>query len=130
MTSEIKHSHLNPAQVYELNERHGYFEYADAQGDVSAAFANEAVAEYLRVNEEAQAVMAECGLSHRELLHGYQEMHKLVLEAICALETIPTTVSCGLDPSESAKNSTQTVEQKLRAITAVQSAALAKHKEV
>ena len=80
MTSEIKHSHLNPAQVYELNERHGYFKYADAQGDVSAAFANEAVAEYLRVNEEAQAVMAECGLSPRELLEGYRDMYRELCE--------------------------------------------------
>ena len=83
-----------------------------------------------RLIAEAGTVHHECGLSPRELLHGYQEMHKLVLEAICALETIPATVSCGLDPSESAEHSTQTIEQKLREITTVQSAALAKHKEV
>ncbi|MGE8446610.1 MAG: hypothetical protein ACN6O1_10365 [Comamonas sp.] len=66
MTSE-KLPHLGKPQVQQLNEKYGYFKYRDAQGDVSAAFANEAVAEYLRVNEEAQAVMAECGLSPREL---------------------------------------------------------------
>lgn len=76
MTSEIKYSHLSPAQVYELNARHGYFEYADAQGDVSRAFANDAVAAYLRVNEEAQAIMAEHSLSPRELLEGYRELRE------------------------------------------------------
>ena len=60
--------YLNKEQVYELNDRHGYFEYADAQGDVSRAFANDSVAAYLRVNEEAQAIMAEHSLSPRELL--------------------------------------------------------------
>lgn len=86
MTSEIKHSHLNPAQVYELNERHGYFKHADAQGNVSAAFANEAVAEYLRVNEEAQAVMAEYGLSPRELLDGFREMRNRIEQWLAANE--------------------------------------------
>ncbi|PWB21355.1 hypothetical protein [Comamonas sp. JNW] len=77
MTSE-KPPHLGKPQVQQLNEKHGYFQYGDAQGNVSAAFANEAVAEYLRVNEEAQAVMAECGLSPRELLEAVRDFQTAV----------------------------------------------------
>jgi len=111
MTSE-KLPHLGKPQVQQLNEKYGYFEYRDAQGDVSAAFANEAVAEYLRVNEEAQAVMAECGLSPRELLEGYRELRKQLDEMSDLAIKVDGWQSFPQDPIDSAR------------------AALAKHKEV
>jgi len=37
-------SYLTKEQVYELNELHGWFEYADAQGDASRSFAQDAIA--------------------------------------------------------------------------------------
>lgn len=112
MTREIKHSHLNPAQVYELNERHGYFQYADAQGDVSREFANDAVAAYLLVNEEAQAVMAEYGLSPRELLEGYRELRNELKLLDASYERVKPYGYPLSDAQKSAR------------------AALAKHKEV
>lgn len=46
------------------------------------------------------------------------QLRMLVLDAICALETVPVTVSCGLDPSESAKASAENIERKLASIPA------------
>lgn len=38
--------YLTPEQVHELNEKHGWFEYGDAQSDVSKAFARDAIEKY------------------------------------------------------------------------------------
>lgn len=46
------------------------------------------------------------------------QLRMLVLDAICALETVPVTVSCGLNPSESAKASAENIERKLASIPA------------
>lgn len=40
-------------QVLELNEKHGWFQYGDAQSDVSNTFANEAIARYERIRSAA-----------------------------------------------------------------------------
>lgn len=49
----IKQKLLSDAQVLTLNERHGWFQFGDAQSDVSRAFANDAVAAYLRLRDAA-----------------------------------------------------------------------------
>lgn len=45
--------YLTDEQVFRLNEEHGWFAYGDAQGDVSRAFANDAISMYERVREAA-----------------------------------------------------------------------------
>lgn len=49
---------LSDAQVYELNERHGWFQYGDAQSDVSRAFAQDAIAMHERVRAAAPEMLA------------------------------------------------------------------------
>ena len=66
--------YLTTQQVRDLNEEHGYFEYGDAQGDVSRAFANNAVKEFLRINEEAQSLQKIIGISPIELLEKYRDL--------------------------------------------------------
>ena len=46
-------SKITKTQVQELNEKHGYFEFGDAQGDVSLDFANDAIEKYLAMREAA-----------------------------------------------------------------------------
>lgn len=49
---------ISPDLVYELNEKHGWFQYGDAQSDVSNAFANEAIARYERIRSAAPDLLA------------------------------------------------------------------------
>jgi predicted secreted protein len=49
--------HLTPEQVAQLNERYGYFQYADSQGDVSQAFANDAIEAYERIRLAAPELL-------------------------------------------------------------------------
>ena len=42
MSNETK-THLTAEQVNHLNQKHGWFQFADAQGAVSRAFAQEAI---------------------------------------------------------------------------------------
>ncbi|WP_116791432.1 hypothetical protein [Achromobacter dolens] len=44
--------------VHELNEKHGWFKYGDAQSDVSNAFANEAISRYERIRSAAPELLA------------------------------------------------------------------------
>lgn len=44
-------------QVQEMNEKHGWFQFADAQSDVSNAFANEAIERYERIRAAAPALL-------------------------------------------------------------------------
>ena len=48
-------NYLSREQVRSLNEKHGWFQYGDAQSDVSNAFANEAV----RIHERVRAAAPE-----------------------------------------------------------------------
>jgi hypothetical protein len=50
-------SYLTPEQVSQLNERYGYFQYADSQGDVSQAFANDAIEAYERIRLNAPQLL-------------------------------------------------------------------------
>lgn len=49
---------LTPDQVLALNEKHGWFHYADAQGDVSRAFAQDAIALHERIRQAAPEMHA------------------------------------------------------------------------
>jgi hypothetical protein len=44
---------ISREQVQELNEKYGWFQFRDAQGEVSNAFANEAIARYERMRAAA-----------------------------------------------------------------------------
>ncbi|MGR8759473.1 hypothetical protein PVB08_22410 [Bacillus thuringiensis] len=48
---------ISPDQVHELNEKHGWFRFGDAQSDVSNAFANEAIARYERIRSAAPELL-------------------------------------------------------------------------
>ena len=66
--------HISKRAVQKLNERHGWFQYQDAQSDVSNAFANNAVHAYLESAKEAQEAHQQTGFTplqladHREYL--------------------------------------------------------------
>lgn len=44
---------LTPEQVFELNEKFGWFQYGDAQSDVSKAFAQAAIEKHERIRAAA-----------------------------------------------------------------------------
>lgn len=48
-------NYLTKEQVNQLNEKHGWFEFGDAQSDVSMAFAQDAITMYLAATEAAKA---------------------------------------------------------------------------
>ena len=50
--------YLTPEQVLQLNEKHGWFQYADAQGDVSKAFAQDAIEMHERMRAAAPELLA------------------------------------------------------------------------
>ena len=50
--------YLTKQQVQEMNERHGWFEFSDAQSDVSNDFANEAIERYERIRAAAPTMYA------------------------------------------------------------------------
>lgn len=45
--------YLSDEHVRELNEKHGWFEFGDAQSDVSRAFAQDAIAKYESIRAAA-----------------------------------------------------------------------------
>lgn len=51
--------YLTPEQVYTLNEKHGWFQYGDAQSDVSKAFAQDAIAMHERIRLLAPDMLRE-----------------------------------------------------------------------
>ncbi|MFY9460424.1 MAG: hypothetical protein WAP57_11815 [Aquabacterium commune] len=74
---------LHNAQVFALNAKHGWFEFGDAQSDVSRAFAADAIAEYERVRNEATAICVQTGLTPSQLVERVEELEgaaKLVLD--------------------------------------------------
>lgn len=50
--------YLTPEQVFELNEKHGWFEYGDSQSDVSKAFAQEAIEKHELMRAAAPELLA------------------------------------------------------------------------
>lgn len=56
--SNAQHTpYLTRDQVLLLNDKHGYFEYSDAQGDVSRAFAQDAIEMHERIRAAAQDLL-------------------------------------------------------------------------
>lgn len=58
---ETKHttgSYLSAEQVRQLNEKHGWFQYGDAQSDVSREFAQDAIATYECMRAAAPDLLA------------------------------------------------------------------------
>lgn len=51
-------TYLTPEQVHELNEKHGWFEFQDAQSDVSRAFAQDAIAKHEAMRNAAPDMLA------------------------------------------------------------------------
>ena len=50
-------SKVERKQIRPLNERHGYFQFGDAQGDVSLAFANELIEAYESLRGDAYPLL-------------------------------------------------------------------------
>lgn len=50
-------TYLTKDQVFELNEKHGWFQYGDAQSDVSRAFAQDAIEMYERIRAAAPELL-------------------------------------------------------------------------
>lgn len=53
-----KNIFISKSQVAEMNQVHGWFQYGDAQSDVSNAFANEAIERYERIRSAAPEMLA------------------------------------------------------------------------
>lgn len=49
---------LTGEQVHQLNEKHGWFQFGDAQSDVSRAFAQDAIAMHERMRAAAPEMLA------------------------------------------------------------------------
>lgn len=49
---------LTDDQVYQLNAKHGWFEFGDAQSDVSRAFAQDAIAMHERMRAAAPDLLS------------------------------------------------------------------------
>lgn len=78
----IKDGHyLSDFAVSRLNERHGYFEFCDAQGDVSRAFANNAVHAFIESGKEAQRVERETGQTPSELVEQLKQLRTALIRS-------------------------------------------------
>ena len=51
--------YLSREQVFQLNEKHGWFQSGDAQSDVSKAFAQDAIAMHERMRAAAPRMLSE-----------------------------------------------------------------------
>lgn len=69
--SEVKHTPgkttlISKEHVSELNEKHGWFKFGDAQSDVSNAFANEAIERYERIRSAAPELLEALRIAVRQ----------------------------------------------------------------
>ena len=67
---------ISKEMVQQLNEKHGWFEFRDAQSDVSNAFANEAIERYERIRAAAPDLLAALQLI-LPLAKGYAYQHQV-----------------------------------------------------
>lgn len=58
MSAQQEKPWLTAEQVYQLNEKHGWFQYGDAQSDVSQAFAQDAIEMHERMRAAAPEMLA------------------------------------------------------------------------
>ena len=88
--------YLSKAAVLDLNERHGWLAYGDAQSDASNAFANNAVHSFLESAKQAQEVLGETGLTPRQLVAQRDALAKALEKSVAALSTCtPGDISTG-----------------------------------
>ena len=81
-------TYIDKAHVQELNEMYGYFKFGDAQGDVSLAFANAVIANYLSKLHSAPKTMTED--EARKLLNEYdKEPEEMFLTMLSVLSEKP-----------------------------------------
>ena len=58
MSTHTVKPHLTDDQVFELNDKHGWFKFGDSQGDVSKAFAQDAIEMHKRTQDAAPDLLA------------------------------------------------------------------------
>jgi len=75
-------NYLSDWTVSRLNERHGHFEFADAQSDVSRAFANNAVHAFIESGKEAQRVERETGQTPSELAAQLKQLRSALIRSV------------------------------------------------
>lgn len=75
-----KGNYLSDDTVLELNNQHGWFQYEDAQSDVSRAFANNAIHVFLEIATEAEQIKQETGMSPRELAKHISDLESRIAE--------------------------------------------------
>lgn len=66
--------YLSNDSVDELNQVHGWFQYEDAQSDVSRAFANNAINKFIEIAKEAEDVKGMTGMSPRQLMQHVEDL--------------------------------------------------------
>lgn len=76
--------YLSKAAVLDLNERHGWLAYGDAQSDASNAFANNAVHSFLESAKQAQEVLCETGLTPRQLVKQRDALAQMLEDLLCS----------------------------------------------
>lgn len=72
--------YIRDETVSELNDTHGWFQYEDAQSDVSRAFANNAVHAFIEIAKEAERAKQETGMTPMELVAHVYKMKERVEE--------------------------------------------------
>lgn len=72
--------YISDETVSELNDKHGWFQYEDAQSDVSRAFANNAVHAFLEIAKEAEEAKQETGMTPMELVSHIYDLKARIAE--------------------------------------------------
>jgi hypothetical protein len=87
-----KRPHLTAEQVSSLNEKHGWFQYSDAQGHVSRAFAQDAIEMHERIRAAAPELLEALqslahSLDETDLIHDDQRKAYAAARAAIAKAT-------------------------------------------
>lgn len=72
--------YISDETVSELNDQHGWFQYEDAQSDVSRAFANNAVHAFLEIAKDAEQAKQETGMTPMELVSQIYDLKARIAE--------------------------------------------------
>lgn len=78
--TSVNEHYISNETVQELNEVHGWFQYEDAQSDVSRAFANNAIHAFLHAAKEAEKAKHKTGLSPLQLVMQIEDMQARIDE--------------------------------------------------
>lgn len=90
--------YLSKAAVLDLNERHGWLQYGDAQSDASNAFANNAVHSFLESARQSQEVLGETGLTPRQLVEQRDALAVALSDAVEALSHFQNSLHVRVNP--------------------------------